>query len=475
MSIKISGRRFVDEDNREVILSGLNFVCKDKACGYVFDCDESLFEGFKRQGHNLIRMGLIWDGVEPEPFSYDDAYLEKIKRQIKWAEKNGIYVFLDMHQDLYSAEFEDGAPGWATFTGGNEYEATTPWAMAYYSNAAVNHAFDSFWSNAPATDGVGIREHYVKMWAHVARFFADCDNIIGYDIINEPYPGSRASEAFAKAIAELLSHSEENGGDENARLLSMLSDTSEFIKALAPVQEAVSVLEHELLTPLYEQAARAVREINSTALVLFEPSYYSNIGVRSGLVPSEMFSEYHSAAVYSPHAYDLVVDTDNYDSYSIDRLRLFFDAHREYQDKYDLPVIMGEWGGFPEAETAVLKLLANLSLIEENLWSNTYWCWHPHFPGSPCERALIRAYPQRTAGRLLSYKNENGKFRLELIPNNGETVLFVPDAARLKAENVIISGEAGENVQLDVSRATENIILIRAEKSDMPIRIEIEG
>ena len=45
---------------------------------------------------------------------YDEAYLQGVDQRIEWAQKNNIYVFLDMHQDLYSVLFSDGAPEWAT-------------------------------------------------------------------------------------------------------------------------------------------------------------------------------------------------------------------------------------------------------------------------------------------------------------------------------------------------------------------------
>lgn len=56
--------------------------------------------------------------MEPQPGVYDDAYLGRVKEVVEQAEKYGIYVFLDMHQDLYSVKFIDGAPVWATLDEG---------------------------------------------------------------------------------------------------------------------------------------------------------------------------------------------------------------------------------------------------------------------------------------------------------------------------------------------------------------------
>src|SRR5699024_5978788 len=198
--LKTEGMRFIGEDGAQVILSGINLVCKSKEKGYVEPVDESVFKWFRDQGYNVIRMGLIWDGVEPEPGVYDDGYLSKIKQQVNWAERYGIYIFLDMHQDLYSSLYGDGAPEWATLTDDLPHVAGDLWSDAYLESPAVNRALDHFWRNSPATDGIGLQDHYAAMWKHVACYFDECSNIIGYDIMNEPYPGTDGQNVFGAII-----------------------------------------------------------------------------------------------------------------------------------------------------------------------------------------------------------------------------------------------------------------------------------
>ncbi|OFN41368.1 hypothetical protein HMPREF2559_02965 [Corynebacterium sp. HMSC072G08] len=55
---------------------------------------------------------------------------------------------------------------------------------------AIQGAFDNFFNNRTASDGVGIRDHYVNMWDHTAAYFADTPGIIGYGPINEPSAGA---------------------------------------------------------------------------------------------------------------------------------------------------------------------------------------------------------------------------------------------------------------------------------------------
>ncbi|WP_293060063.1 cellulase family glycosylhydrolase, partial [Mycobacterium sp.] len=56
-------------------------------------------------GFNVVRLGVQWAGVEPEPGVIDYAYLASIAQTVQTLEDHGIYVVLDMHQDNYSSVF----------------------------------------------------------------------------------------------------------------------------------------------------------------------------------------------------------------------------------------------------------------------------------------------------------------------------------------------------------------------------------
>ncbi len=49
-------------------------------------------------GVNVIRLGMMWPGVEPQPGQYNYTYLGVISRIAAGAAKHGIYTLLDMHQ-----------------------------------------------------------------------------------------------------------------------------------------------------------------------------------------------------------------------------------------------------------------------------------------------------------------------------------------------------------------------------------------
>ena len=60
----------------------------------------------------------------------------------------------------------------------------------YLAMPAVQHAFEHFWSDSPGPGGVGLQERYTAAWAHVASRFASNAHVLGYDLFNEPWPGS---------------------------------------------------------------------------------------------------------------------------------------------------------------------------------------------------------------------------------------------------------------------------------------------
>ena len=53
-------------------------------------------------GYNVIRLGVLWAGLEPEQGQYNMTYLEQVVECVNIAEKFGLNVVLDMHQDVFN-------------------------------------------------------------------------------------------------------------------------------------------------------------------------------------------------------------------------------------------------------------------------------------------------------------------------------------------------------------------------------------
>jgi endoglycosylceramidase len=190
-----TGRWVTDASGRVVVLHGLNQVYKvapyePSAAG--FSDDDAAF--LASNGFNAVRVGVIWAGVEPQPGVYDDGYLDSINATVQMLAAHGIVSLLDFHQDLYNEKFQgEGAPAWAVAgdtVGGLLPNPALGFPGNYLGNPAEWHTWDQFWANAKASDGVGLQDHYARMWAHVAARFANNPAIAGYEIMNEPWAGS---------------------------------------------------------------------------------------------------------------------------------------------------------------------------------------------------------------------------------------------------------------------------------------------
>lgn len=196
---------FVTESGKQVILHGVNVLCRGRETGHIYPEIEKAFPYFRRMGFNLLRYGIFWDAVEPQPGKIDYEYLNKVKSIVKLAEENGMYIILDMHQDLFAQKFIDGAPDWACLDEGLPHpQDCVIWFEAYLKSEAIIKAADNFWANKEAEDGIGLLDHYEHMWEEIARVFAPCDNVIGLEPMNEPFMGSLAREAFGLGTVEML-------------------------------------------------------------------------------------------------------------------------------------------------------------------------------------------------------------------------------------------------------------------------------
>ncbi|BBH18500.1 hypothetical protein Back2_27870 [Nocardioides baekrokdamisoli] len=200
-SIGSAGVWMTDAAGRVVILHGLNQVYKvapytPSAGG--FSDDDAAF--LAANGFNAMRLGVIWAAVEPRPGAYDDAYLASLSQTVQTLARHGIVSLLDFHQDLYNEEFQgEGAPAWATQDGGL-LNPPLGFPGNYFANLAENHAWDAFWGSAPAPDGRGLQDHYVGAVAHVASYFRGVPSVAGYEVMNEPWPGT----AWALCLNPLL-------------------------------------------------------------------------------------------------------------------------------------------------------------------------------------------------------------------------------------------------------------------------------
>jgi endoglycosylceramidase len=193
------GRWTVDASGRVVVFHGLNQVNKlppytHDSIGFDDD-DMDLIAGW---GFNVIRLGITWAAIEPTPGSYNETYLASIVDTIRLLQQRNLNVLLDLHQDAYSTKHDGaGFPEWASLgVGVNNvgfpyiYFGGLTLAPGLVVNYVVDQDFDNFWANTLLADGVGIQTRFINMIGEVARVLMPEPNVIGIDVMNEPFPGS---------------------------------------------------------------------------------------------------------------------------------------------------------------------------------------------------------------------------------------------------------------------------------------------
>jgi endoglycosylceramidase len=165
--------------------------------------DASDATAMKAAGFTLLRLPVNWSGIEPMPGQFDTTYLDKIAATVDVMRGSGVYVLIDLHEDGYSKELcEDGAPLWAidpqptTLVGG-------PGPLAggtdCHSSGAALQAFGSFF-----TDAMMLQESYTTMAGMLAARFAGDQQVIGYEIMNEPIAVDAEIDAFNVKVGAAL-------------------------------------------------------------------------------------------------------------------------------------------------------------------------------------------------------------------------------------------------------------------------------
>ncbi|MBR0086607.1 MAG: cellulase family glycosylhydrolase [Lachnospiraceae bacterium] len=413
----IKGTRFVTASGKEVLLHGENVLCRDASLHHFYpDFEEKAFPYFRKMGFNFMRFGIFWDAAEPEPGCIDRAYLNRVKQIVRTAEENGIYVVLDMHQDLFAAKFIDGAPDWACLDEGLPHpEHCDLWYEAYLSSEAIIRAADNFWANAPAADGTGLLDHYEKMWEAISETFSDCDNVIGFEPMNEPFMGSLARESFGMAAMHMaekgipfdLSHPENITPEAQVEFMGIVA--GRFLE-----------FDRTVLMDFYRRMQKAVRK-HSDKPIVTGGNIYCSTDIPTGI---EKLSD--GLQIYAPHGYDSVVDSDRYELYNKDNVARLFAHKKEAQDRLGLPTVVGEWGAFPSRDFTNDLIRFMNGILEENLWGDAYCEYQPGQEQDANFSALCRAYPMEISGSVTSFHADEASLTLTYEAVPGESRVFLP-------------------------------------------------
>eukprot|EP00939_MAST-03C_sp_MAST-3C-sp1_P003020 g3020.t1 len=223
---------FVDAEGREIVFHGTSAVVKGPPWypdHKEFSTDISMakedFEWMQRLGLNFLRLGVMWPGTEPVRGEYNETYLDQIEAVVNLAAQHDVYVMLDVHQDGLSEFFcGEGLPNWAV----RRIEGPAKWdepfrhpfpapfstfenSSCFYREPKHQNAlfptrqacdrhshgpsfgestfetaqgYQALWSN---WNGTG--DAFAAMWAHVASRFSGRAEVVGLNVVNEPFAG----------------------------------------------------------------------------------------------------------------------------------------------------------------------------------------------------------------------------------------------------------------------------------------------
>lgn len=428
--ISVKNTSFIDEHGRERIFNGVNLVFKgtyDEKTGktdyFAVNWDEDMFRGLAEKGINLVRMGLVWRAIEPNPGEYNNEYLDFMEKYFDLCGKYGIYVYLDMHQDCYH-----GMPDWAMVT--DSYKRRKPkftWAEGYFIDRAVHRAFDNFWANTPVC-GKGLQDHFADMWKYVAERFKDKENLFGFDILNEPFPGTDGGKVFKKIIKQgvktIMSKKVNKPeaikniikGDTATEALAVIDDKELFRSITSGGDMLIMNFDVEKYYPFFKKIASAIREVTDNGIIIMEASYYSNVSIPCS-TPRLKYDngEAEKNLVFAPHGYDLTVDSPMTNTASNKRVDTIFDEHAKTQKRLGVPVIVGEWGGMVPGSDDYPHLEHLLEKFDNNHWSQTYWCFWKELLDEKIMKIIARPYPIAVPGEIRKYgfNRKNSTFTLK--------------------------------------------------------------
>jgi endoglycosylceramidase len=375
--ISHQGRWLVDSRGRVVIVHGINMVYKlppyyPAAAGFGDD-DAAFLHGI---GFNAVRLGVIWKALEPRPGVYDNAYLSRIATTVATLHRHGILSLLDFHQDMYNERFQgEGAPDWAVQDDGLPALPKRGFPDNYLLMPALQHAFDHFWNNSAGPGGIGLQDRYANAWRYVAKRFRSVPGLLGYELFNEPFPGS----PWATCVLP--------GG--------------------CPIFD-------QKLTTFDRRATAAIRRADRRTLVFYEPNVLFNSGSTTNVGALN-----DPRAGFSFHDYCVTPESQGCSSHATT-----MDNAIQYVARTRAALLMTEFG----ATNSIPDLTSMLTLADQRMipWLEWAYCGcgdptttgpgtvqaiviDPHRPPAPTNRergtlgALVEPYPQVVAGTPLSW------------------------------------------------------------------------
>jgi len=358
---------YLDELGRRRIFHGVNVV--EKLPPFLpsqgeFDVLRSLNDDdiakLRGWGMNAVRLGVLWSAVTPDEGYRNVTYLAEVKQLITKLAKHNIYTIVDAHQDLLNpfmcgegmpqfaylqalaaAHFNASDPGIAfpqpLSVHLNRNPDGTPvladcqqkgFSM-YYLTYQANAVFKSLY-HANVT-----MKAFAASWAAVAEALGDCPGILGYELLNEPWPAGPGP----------------------------FSDSTELLD-------------------LYQMAHAAIREYDNETIVMFEPlvleSYEAVFGYKTDFPAfGPGGEEYADRQVFAYHSYCANNDAGEPEPWLL--CEFLIEEIWKGVDRSLAQIRLGgfltEFGASGEGEDSIKELSRQCAHADQRLQSWTYWTY----------------------------------------------------------------------------------------------------
>src|SRR3990167_1413705 len=349
-----------DEYGRQVVLHGVNEVNKQPPLIAAPDTNgfnEAHVKFIADHGFSVVRFGVFWAAIEPHKQAYDFRYLLNVKQMVELLAKYRIYVLIDFHQDAFASKHGGlGAPDWAALS-------DIPWTpemnvgfpLNDFGGAVVNGQTvspvldqdnDAFWSNQD-----NIQDAYIEMVATVVRYLRGTPGILGYDLMNEPSPGSSWTEA------------------------GYIDHTGAF-----DFSKGCPTFDANMLTSFYTKLIQAVQKADREAIAWYEP--LGLLGLGSPTFIGQLGRE------------NIGFDFHNYMSWDIN---FAFQQAAKQQTLNQAALLMSEFGAGTLDATQMKDMLGiadqlNLSWIEWAYSNNPIYkfsAWPGGLPTDPTKQGIV--------------------------------------------------------------------------------------
>ncbi len=396
--VHAAGTHFRADDGRYVLLRGINATGNAKLPPFKTLTSPALLDPLASWGINTIRFLFTWEAFEPTPCDFSEDYLAYYEQAVKWAAERGIYVIADFHQDAFSRYAlngcGEGAPEWA-LTGmvtpavpNNGLVACADWGSKAAFTPQNYLVFDRFFK-----DDKQALSHYLEMVSRVASRLSKYPNVIGYDMLNEPWSNATS------------------------------------------------------LNPFYAMVGATIRKKHPSAMLFFEPEL-PVVGIMFPVSLSAVIKPPFSNIVLAPHFYSIELFT--FKAWFGESPGLVLSQWKSRTGAWNIPLLLGEFGVSPLFANASGYMDAQYQWLDQNFVSGTQWSYNPGWTPQGRDgwndedmsinddklqlRSSVfkpRPYPQKTAGLPHRFEPLPSGFVYEWKNDpslgNGKTEFYIPE------------------------------------------------